>query len=100
MNLLLQSHPLKMLKLSKQTVLRFVRLHNILGKDLVYLFVWLYVGSVTILFVFFFVFGTYVGSVTILFVFFFCIWYLQNLRKHVLIVIVEFCRDFRGRREL
>ena len=46
-----------MLKLSKQTVLRCVRLHNILGKDLVYLFMWLYVGSVTILFVFF-VFGT------------------------------------------
>ena len=68
MNLLLQSNPPKMLKLSKQTVLRFVRLHNILGKDLVYLFVWLFVGSVTILFVFF------------------CIWYLQNLRKHVFIV--------------
>ena len=61
MNLLLQSNPPKMLKLSKQTVLRFVRLHNILGKDLVYLSAWLYVGSVAILFVFF------------------CIWYSQNL---------------------
>ena len=37
-----------MLKLSKQTILRFVRLHNILGMDLVYLSVSLYAGSVTI----------------------------------------------------